>query len=268
MSTRHCKTCHKPLKGHSRELCNLVIDIPSSPAKDSSTPLLRRTRKSAPLPTLSPESGVVLNNLLRAHSFSAPPPISSPQVKREKGKRRVVVYEESLQETLDRIAVEEGDGSSSNASKHEIEIIEPLTIQITHHLKLEDPIAGPSSSEGPPADLAMQNFLNAMSNNPDNPPAALFSFPKNAVSSLRDMVEASGLFMVVVSLPDTKDNWIPLVVGRSLQAIGSLLDDGERLALGLRRPLKFNASEWDLGFSHVVVGALGALATWAGLAYC
>lgn len=177
-----------------------------------------------------------------------------------------MMYQETLQDTLSRIYDEERDKKTDEMEPA------PISIEVTDHIKLEDPTFGALSSltsNGVPlADLAIRNFLESMSNNPDNPPAALFSFPIDCIPSLQKIVQNGGLYMLICSLPESKDGWVPIAVGRSLEAVGSLLEDGEKLALGLRRPEKFKAHEWDLGIRHVVVGALGgALATWAGLAY-
>jgi len=170
-----------------------------------------------------------------------------------------------MEEELESLAV---DDNYQNEAVEDA----PIALKITEHVKLED-IDNVSSSfaseaSGPPADLALQNFLDAMSNNPDNPPAAVFTFPKNAVSALQDMVQHSGLYMIVFALPQATDNWTTVVVGRNLDSIGKVLDDGEKLALALRRPEKFQLSDWNLGISHLLVGALGAIGMWAGLAYC
>jgi hypothetical protein len=151
--------------------------------------------------------------------------------------------------------------------------LDPLTITMCQKLKLEDSTRGAtassqqqfSASDVPSAELTIQNFLVGMARNPEHPPSTIFSYPVDGIVSLKESVKSHGLCMHVLSLP--KEKWVPVVIGRDTEAIKRLLEDGETLAQGLRRPDKFKAHEFDLSMSHVVVGALGALATWAGLAY-
>ena len=313
--TPHCKTCHKPLKGHRRGICDNT-DEPSSPAVlPPSCSVGAKTQKSAPPPleTLSTESKQILNDLLRANSHTAPP-LQVPEFRPTKPRRsgRGVKQDELLRDALDAEIEEQKPSENPTPSEHDESnampgaweksvpqiqsqtstlpwssshvlsqqltvkasskgsSVDPLIVTISQQLKLEDfTPGGPqfSVSDVPPASLIIQNFLDGMARSPQLPPAIIFSYPIDGMRSLEDNVKSHGLCMHILSLPKSKEEWSPVVIGRDKNAITKLLEDGERLAQGLRRPDKFNVRELDLRMSHVVVGALGALATWAGLAY-
>ncbi|KAF8592597.1 hypothetical protein K439DRAFT_23435 [Ramaria rubella] len=263
MNTRkppHCRTCHKPLKGHKRGICELP-EVPS-PSKSpvSSRSASAKTRKSAPLPvqalpSLSSQSSQILNDLLRANSYSAPP-LQVPEIKRNNPRGASEELVPNAEEAIPWVPTQTNILFSSKRQAASKKIV-----------KLEDspPRTSQASFNVSSADVAIQSFLEGMAKNPQHPPATIFSFPPDDVLSLQNYVKGCGLHMHILSLP--KDEWVLVVIGRDADAIAKLLEDSEKLAGGLRRPDKFKVSEFDLGISHIVVGAIGVLATWAGLAY-
>lgn len=117
------------------------------------------------------------------------------------------------------------------------------------------------------ADVSIQNFLDTMSQSSHHPPAMIFSFPTSAVPSLEEGAHRLGLFVHVLSLASAKEEWVPVVIGKDANAIEKLLQDSEKLAQAVRQSGTQIGGDFRLGMSHIVVGTLGVMATWAGLAY-
>jgi hypothetical protein len=185
--------------------------------------------------------------------------------------RQVQSHTSPLPQTSSRIVSQELVVKTSRTGS----AMDPLVITMSQQLKLEDSAAGGpcsdqqklSTSEPPSVSLTIQDFVARMAGNLEHPSATMFSYPIDCMESLGDCVRNHGLCMHILSLPDSEEKWVPVVIGRDTNAVTKLLEDGEKLARGLRRPDTSKVREFDLGLSHVVVGALGALATWAGLAY-
>lgn len=317
--TPHCKTCHKPRKGHKRGACDLN-DMRSYSTDDPH--LYATTPNSSPLrrlPTLSTESSQILNDILLANSRPAGL-ICSPGVKGVASKKSSRWAYKSLREALDTLPADNVNGlkpgeetslslkrnKSSELPGAETKSSLPLGESKTKSLSLSKPCVvsqqllvkasskGPnleplmitmsqitlndstcgetckspqefSASDIPSAELTIQHFLDGMARNQELPPSTILSYPVDNMASLEEIVKSHGLRMHVLSLP--KEKWVPVVIGRSTDAITKLLEDGEKLTQSMRRVDEVKAHKFDLRMSHVVVGALGALATWAGLAY-
>ncbi|KAF8528825.1 hypothetical protein BU17DRAFT_60605 [Hysterangium stoloniferum] len=297
----HCKKCHQPLKGHRRGVCDTTEqDIKSSTPETSlksrtrrkSAPLDRtvssvalsdapRQRKSAPfsldndtLPSLSPQSSEILHNLLRENSLSDP--ATSAPTSGKKPWRSVhfdqveqTRLEESLPDALEKL-------STKNKEEEEVDNVveEGFTPQpkadCESSIKYEVPDSV-STKE------SLVTFLTSMFQNPQHPPATMFSFPFADLLMLRSAVSSQKLYMCILTLPETdaedgklEVEWVPVIVGRTLTAITKLLEEGERVADALEAmnsKEKTPVAKMRLVLSHVAVGTLGALATWAGLAY-
>jgi len=319
----HCKTCHKPLKGHKRAVCEFidVLSPPTSVPTPTAPQTLNRSargRKSNPqpvekAPTLSPQSSEILNNLLRTNSRTFPP-IKGPTAKENRRSSRNFMIGgqpvESLHAVLERLTTSEGKEQGTSERKYtptEVdggeESLEPefflsrvptqvgapsssfsvsqklhaevsggdtnstfvvsqqLGLEISHDSNAQD------IQEQHSADVTIQNFLGRMSQSSKQPLAMIFSFPTSAIPRLEDEARRLGLVLHVLPLPTSSDEWTPVVVGKDAAAITRLLEDSEKLAQTVRQSGASIGRDFNFRLSHVVVGSLGALATWAGLAY-
>jgi len=243
-----------------------------------------RQRKSAPfpqstsvdndtLPSLSPHSSEILHNLLRENSFSNPAP-SAPASKRNP--RRSVHFdqveqvkiEESLPNALEKLSTKDDEEEGDNGAE------QCVTPQPATHceslIKYEAPDSVLTKD-------SLVTFLTSMSQNPQHPPAAMFSFPFTDLLMLRSAVSSQKLYMCILTLPGTdvedgksEAEWVPVVVGRTMTTITELLEKGEKAADALKANSskeQIPVAKMRLGLSHVAVGTMGVLATWAGLAY-